>query len=160
MIVPVHNGAEFLVECLESVLSQKCDRLSVELSIFDDASTDDSWRISKNYAAACLAGRHGNFRLLLRRSEAASAGGVGFGKNQAVQQSSGRFLCFLDADDVMLPHRIREQFALANQLPKLALVGAKYRRIPEGSTSRYTKWANNLNQQLLPVQVSHWLFLV
>lgn len=41
----------------------------------------------------------------------AVAVGAGCAKNRAVQRSSGKWLCFLDADDVMYPDRIEQQFS-------------------------------------------------
>ncbi len=38
--------------------------------------------------------------------------GPGFARNRAVMQSSGQFLCMLDADDVMLPQRIEKQLCV------------------------------------------------
>ncbi|KAA0202735.1 hypothetical protein HAZT_HAZT003681 [Hyalella azteca] len=45
---------------------------------------------------------------------------VGYAKNKAVAQSSGRCLCFMDADDTMLPHRIAVQYRLLQQHPDAA----------------------------------------
>ncbi|KAE8577205.1 hypothetical protein XENTR_v10004478 [Xenopus tropicalis] len=44
--------------------------------------------------------------------------GVGYAKNRAILQSSGRYLCFLDSDDVMMPQRIRMQYEAALQRPQ------------------------------------------
>lgn len=93
-----------------------------------------------------------------------------FAKNRAVSQSSGEFLCFLDADDVMAPRRLEAQLAEArlpaqnhrsdNQEDAAAaddnpyvLIGSRFHRIPEGSTARYTQWANVIPHHLLDVQV-------
>ena len=44
--------------------------------------------------------------------------GVGFAKNQAVRISTGRYLCFCDADDVNFTSRLQDQFDAANTLLK------------------------------------------
>jgi hypothetical protein len=43
------------------------------------------------------------------------AGGAGRARNLAICQSSGDFLCFLDADDVMFPDRISRQLEVARR---------------------------------------------
>nr|KAF6270655.1 UDP-GlcNAc:betaGal beta-1,3-N-acetylglucosaminyltransferase like 1 [Myotis myotis] len=43
--------------------------------------------------------------------------GVGYSKNQAIAQSSGSYLCFLDSDDVMMPQRVRLQLEAAVRHP-------------------------------------------
>ncbi|CAF1215247.1 unnamed protein product [Adineta ricciae] len=83
-----------------------------------------------------------------------SAASVGYAKNRAVQHSSGRLLCFQDADDLMCPNRIQEQYRIAvKQTDNAFLIGSKYERIPEGSTDRYTQWANNLTEEQLCTQI-------
>ena len=82
--------------------------------------------------------------------------GVGFAKNRAVQQSSGKFLCFLDADDVMYSDRIEKQYLKACEIEnngKLVFIGSSFERIPFDSTERYTRWACNLTPKQLYTQV-------
>ena len=59
-------------------------------------------------------------------------------------QSSGAFLCFLDADDVMLPHRVRRQLSAALEHPR-AIIGAGFVKIPAGATEHYAAWANEMD---------------
>lgn len=53
--------------------------------------------------------------------------GCGFAKNQAVKSSSGDYLCFLDADDVMDPKRIELQLDAAFESTEETLIGSKVR---------------------------------
>ncbi|XP_048222178.1 UDP-GlcNAc:betaGal beta-1,3-N-acetylglucosaminyltransferase-like protein 1 isoform X2 [Perognathus longimembris pacificus] len=78
--------------------------------------------------------------------------GVGYSKNQAVAQSSGTYLCFLDSDDVMLPQRVRLQHEAAVQHPK-SIIGCQVQRDPPNSTKRYTRWINQLAPDQLLTQV-------
>ncbi|KAM4824873.1 queuosine-tRNA galactosyltransferase isoform X2 [Urocitellus parryii] len=77
---------------------------------------------------------------------------VGYSKNQAIAQSSGSYLCFLDSDDVMMPERVRLQHEAAVQHPT-SIVGCRVRRDPPGSTERYTRWINRLAPEQLLTQV-------
>ena len=47
IIVPIYNSQEFLKTCIESILNQSLKE--IEIICIDDASTDDSYRIVKNY---------------------------------------------------------------------------------------------------------------
>ncbi|XP_034799113.3 UDP-GlcNAc:betaGal beta-1,3-N-acetylglucosaminyltransferase-like protein 1 isoform X7 [Pan paniscus] len=78
--------------------------------------------------------------------------GVGYAKNQAVAQSSGSYLCFLDSDDVMMPQRVRLQHEAAVQHPS-SIIGCRVRRDPPNSTERYTRWINQLTPEQLLTQV-------
>jgi len=78
--------------------------------------------------------------------------GVGHAKNAAVKQSRGKYLCFLDADDFMMPNRVSQQWKAAKKHPN-SIIGCKFQRIPPSSTTRFTDWANGLTQEQLYKQI-------
>eukprot|EP00033_Pygsuia_biforma_P003599 GCRY01003941.1.p1 GENE.GCRY01003941.1~~GCRY01003941.1.p1 ORF type:complete len:427 (-),score=37.01 GCRY01003941.1:357-1445(-) len=88
-----------------------------------------------------------NMVMIVMTNEQAN-GGVGYARNEAIKQSRGKWLCFLDADDIMRPSRISKQLEIAQKDPKL-LVGSNHSRIPAGSTPLYTKWLNSLTPETL-----------
>jgi len=51
--------------------------------------------------------------------------GCGYAKNQAVKSSCGEYLCFLDADDEMMPERIEMQLEIALKLANNTLIGCQ-----------------------------------
>jgi hypothetical protein len=61
-----------------------------------------------------------------------------------VEAARGEYLCMQDADDVSMPHRVEQQLALA-AADRNAIVGGGFERVPAGSTSAYTEWANGLS---------------
>ena len=148
IVVPVHNARRWLDECLASVLSQSY-RGPMEVSAYDDASDDGSDEVLRAWTPVLRARGISAVASGSRwaRDAAAgappAAGGIGHSKNAAVAQSSGEFLVFLDADDIMLPSRVEAQVALATRHPT-AIVGGCWRRHPEGSTEHYERWANTL----------------
>ncbi|ESN99606.1 hypothetical protein HELRODRAFT_84103 [Helobdella robusta] len=146
VIIPVHNSEEWLDECLKSVLDQDFNG-KIQVSIYDDCSIDKSWSKLKLWEREFL---HNGLDVVLEKSIYNAALGVGYARNRAVKNSSGRFLCFLDSDDVMTADRIRVQHGRALQNLD-AIIGSRFVRWPKDSTLRFTKWANNLedsNQQL------------
>ena len=148
VILPVHNGAKWLDGCLEALLAQTFlaeePPGALELSAFDDGSTDDTWEVLNRWEPVLI---ERGVRVRLGRSTAA-AGGCGFSKNRAVEQSRGPWLCFQDVDDLMLPRRISTQLDAAATRPD-ALIGARVLRDPPGSTPRYTEWANGMSDEEL-----------
>ncbi|CAF2003217.1 unnamed protein product [Rotaria magnacalcarata] len=150
IIMPVRNAAQWLNETFESLTNQIIENINIELSIYDDGSSDESLCVIEQWRKRLEL----KYKLIINGHEDSEARGVGYGKNRAVQYSSGRFLCFQDADDLMCPNRIHEQYRVAiNENDDAILIGSKYERIPEGSTDRYTQWANNLNQEQLYTQI-------
>ena len=161
IIVPVHNSILWIHECLASALSQSYEG-AIELSLYDDASTDGSdvaicaWG---NILRECGVHVVASGALWKQRANPAlphyvwppedqsqGAGGIGHSKNQAVKQSFGKFLVFLDSDDIMLTRRVEAQIELLMKNPG-AIVGGCWRRHPSGSTCHYEQWANGLGAE-------------
>lgn len=147
IIIPVYNGDKWIDDCLRSVETQNFNG-KLEVSIFNDGSTDgtlsklEEWRetLREKSISVTIGGHTSNPR------------GVGYAKNQAVEQSSGVYLCFQDIDDVMLPDRVSKQYQAARS-EQNSIIGSKFHREPEGSTERFTKWANTLSQDQLYSQI-------
>ncbi|XP_070629938.1 queuosine-tRNA galactosyltransferase isoform X2 [Bos indicus] len=147
VILPVHDAEPWLDECLGSVLQQDFEG-SMELSIFNDASKDKSMTIIEKWKKK-LEGS--GILVVIGGHDSPSPRGVGYSKNQAVAQSSGSYLCFLDADDVMMPQRVRLQHEAALRHPK-SIIGCQVTREPPNSTERYTRWINQLAPDQLLTQ--------
>lgn len=101
-IVPVHNGARFLAEALESIACQTHPPL--ETIVVDDGSTDDTPAVLDRYA--------GSIRVIRQEQHGAAAA-----RNVAVRLAQGRILAFLDADDRWEPDKTRRQLALLRNEP-------------------------------------------
>ncbi len=82
IIIPIYNKAEFVVECLESVLNQTY--WDFEVVVVDDGSTDGSEKIAAQYPVRVLS---------------ISNRGIAGARNAGVMNSSGEFILPLDADD-------------------------------------------------------------
>ncbi|XP_060905621.1 UDP-GlcNAc:betaGal beta-1,3-N-acetylglucosaminyltransferase-like protein 1 isoform X1 [Labrus mixtus] len=146
--MPMYNASCWLDECLQAISLQDFTG-TMEISVFDDASTDDSRKVVEGWRERLEAR---SISLVICGHDSAQPRGVGYAKNKAVSQSCGQHLCFQDADDVMLPQRVRLQHE-ASLLQPNSLVGCKVRRVPEGSTERYTRWINTITQDQLTTQL-------
>nr|XP_019591074.1 PREDICTED: UDP-GlcNAc:betaGal beta-1,3-N-acetylglucosaminyltransferase-like protein 1 isoform X9 [Rhinolophus sinicus] len=113
IILPVHDAEPWLDECLRSVLQQDFQG-SMELSVFNDGSKDKSMTIVEKWKVK-LEGS--GILVVIGGHNCPSPRGVGYAKNQAIAQSSGSYLCFLDSDDVMMPQRVRLQHEAAARHP-------------------------------------------
>ncbi|XP_038228222.1 UDP-GlcNAc:betaGal beta-1,3-N-acetylglucosaminyltransferase-like protein 1 isoform X3 [Dermochelys coriacea] len=147
VVLPVHNTECWLDECLKSIVEQDFEG-TMELSVFNDASKDNSINIIEKWK---LKLEDVGIRVVIDGHDSPQPQGVGFAKNQAVIQSSGTYLCFLDSDDVMMPQRVRLQHEAAIQHPN-SIIGCQVRREPLDSTERYTRWINNLTPGQLLTQ--------
>lgn len=97
VIVPVYNAELYLNDCMDSVLSQSLD--SVEIICIDDGSTDDSSSIIKQYCS-----QFSNVRLIEQQNS-----GPASARNRGVQEAKGKYVFFLDADDLVYDCSVLEK---------------------------------------------------
>ena len=90
-IVPVYNVAPYLRACLDSVLGQTFD--GWEAVCVDDGSTDDSGGILDEYSA-----KDARIRVVRKKN-----GGLSDARNAGLAVARGRWIVFLDGDDVFAP---------------------------------------------------------
>lgn len=104
VIIPAFNAAAYVGECLESVLSQtlKC----FEIIVIDDGSTDNTQAILKKYSDAITRLRQDNQ-------------GPSVARNKGLEVSRGKYLCFLDADDLYKPNRLEALVGFLEDHPEL-----------------------------------------
>ena len=98
IIVPVYNAGQFIAETIGYVQQQTY--ADWELLLVDDCSTDTSRE---------LIGRkcEGDARIRLITQE--RNGGAARARNRGVREACGQYICFLDADDIWLPDKLRRE---------------------------------------------------
>lgn len=120
IITPMYKGATFVGETIESVLSQSYDNW--EMIIVDDCSPDNGAGIAevKKYTS------DSRIKLIESKINKGSSGA----RNIALRQAKGRYIAFLDSDDIWHPDFLEKQinFMESNQA---SLVFSSYRRIDE-----------------------------
>ena len=103
VIVPIYNVAEYLPACLESLAAQTKDKL--EVILIDDGSTDDSGEIADRFVK-----RYDNFTVYHIEN-----GGLGHGRNMGVEKSHGKYVAFVDSDDIVTPDAYERMFCAAER---------------------------------------------
>jgi glycosyltransferase involved in cell wall biosynthesis len=114
------DAAQFLGEAIESVLAQ--DYTDWELLLVDDGSTDASAEIATHYAARSP----GRIRYLTH--PARENRGTAASRNLGAREARGRYVAFLDADDVWLPYKLAQQVEIAASQPRAGLVYGRSER--------------------------------
>src|SRR5436309_14273345 len=95
-VVPFFNAEKFIEDAIRSVLAQTYK--AWELFLVDDGSKDGSTRIARDYAA-----RHPANVRYLEHTDHRNLG-KSASRNRAMQTASGKYVAFLDADDIWLPN--------------------------------------------------------
>lgn len=119
VITPSYNAAQFIEATLQSVMTQTFS--DWELIVVDDCSTDGSADLAESVAAHDS--RISVIRLQ-RNSGAAAA------RNVAIKAAKGRYIAFLDSDDLWLPCKLERQL-LHMQKHGAALSFTAYEKIDE-----------------------------
>jgi glycosyltransferase involved in cell wall biosynthesis len=124
IITPFLNAEEFLAEAVESVLAQTFR--DWELLLVDDGSADASSSIAKEYACGFPERvryfQHNGHRNLGKSSS----------RNLGLRNATGRYIAFLDADDVFLAEKLETQVAI--------LEGERHAAMVYGRTRYWHGW--------------------
>ena len=113
-IIIVLNGEAYLAEAIDSIRAQSLR--DWELLIVDDGSTDGTAAIARGYRDR----DPGRIRLLSHPGNANL--GMAASRNLGIVAARGRYVAFLDADDIWLPEKLAEQVAILEADPGLGLV--------------------------------------
>ena len=106
VIVPMYNAERFIRRCLISVLASKFT--DYEVIVVDDCSVDNSVAEVEKLVP------HFDGRLKLLQTET-NSGGAGVPRNLGIRHAAGKYICFLDADDFLLPTAIDDFFSVAEE---------------------------------------------
>lgn len=104
IITPSYNSEKYISETIESVLTQTYSNW--EMLIVDDMSTDDSLQIIKAYTKK-------DSRIKLIRSERNL--GPAKARNRAIKEANGKYIAFLDSDDIWLHNKLEKHLTLMQE---------------------------------------------
>jgi len=124
ILIPVKNGAEFLLEAVDSCLAQKTG-YRFEVVLVDDHSTDETSKIIKELTSA-----HPNIRGLTNIGS-----GVGAALQTGLVEARGSIILRLDSDDRMSPKRIETQVQTLLADNQLVMCGSQIELFGQGSAS-------------------------
>ncbi len=117
VVMCVYNGERWLREAIGSVLAHP--GADFEFVIVDDGSTDGSPEIIRSY-------RDERIRVVRQANQ-----GLAAARNTGAREARGRYIAYIDADDVAEPQRLAVQSAFLNAHPDVAAVGCSVRIIDE-----------------------------
>lgn len=123
IIMPSYNTAGYISETIESVIKQTY--ANWELIIVDDCSTDNTDEVVKPFLT--------DKRIKYLKNEKNS--GAAVSRNYALREAKGKWIAFLDSDDLWLPEKLEKQIAFMEK---------------NGYKFTYTDYKIKLNGKWLP----------
>lgn len=117
IIIPAYNAAEYIEECVESVISGTCREL--EVLLIDDGSTDRT-----GHLCDCLAEKYSAVQVFHTDNQ-----GIAEARNLGIDHASGQYIGFVDADDTVTPNMFDEMINCMSS--DIQLVVCRYHRCKE-----------------------------
>jgi len=108
VVTVAYNAHRYIRDAIESVLAQEYD--NIEYIIGDDCSTDETWSIIQEYHDPRIRAyrNESNLREYPNR-------------NKAIDLATGKYLIFIDGDDIIFPHGIGFFVSMMESFPEAAL---------------------------------------
>ena len=100
VIIPYYKKRNFVKETIASVINQSHDYLEI-LIIYDDTNLNDLEFLKE------LSKLDNRIKIINNKQRL----GAGLSRNKGVEQSNGKYIAFVDADDTWVPNKLRDQIA-------------------------------------------------
>ena len=126
IITPSYNSSKFIMDCVNSVISQKFQYW--EMIIVDDCSNDNSREIISDLTA-----KDERIKSIFLEENV----GAAEARNIAIRQSKGKYIAFLDSDDIWNKNKLEKQITFMND-NDIAFSFTSYQPISEGGEKKYS----------------------
>ena len=124
VIIPLYNKEKCIARTINSVLSQSYTNF--EIVIVDDGSTDNSAAIVKTITDSRI-------RLFQKEN-----GGVSSARNYGIEKALGKWIFFIDADDILLPSSLEKLYKVfISSESKVDIIAGNYARVTQNTTDIY-----------------------
>ncbi len=108
IIIPTYNSAVYLAQAIDSALTQTYQ--NIEIIVVNDGSTDDTESIIAPYR------KNPKVHYIVQGNK-----GLSGARNTGIRAAKGEYIALLDADDIFLPEKIKEQVVYMQHHPSCAL---------------------------------------
>ena len=113
IIIPMYNVEKYIERCLNSVTNQTFS--DIEVIVVNDGSADESAAIAKKYET-----KDSRFKLFTKEN-----GGISSARNYGIERAVGKYILFLDSDDMIHP-QLCEVMAFVAESKKAEVVKCRY----------------------------------
>lgn len=142
IVLPVYNAEKFLPQCIDSIIKQT--HTNWELLALDDHSTDKSLDILRQYQK-----KDKRIKVFTNKKRL----GVSQTSNKLIKKCKSKWIARMDADDIMLPHRLESQLKTLQQHPSVVVLGSQCSLINEQN-----KTIGQKNFPTCPQEIFNMLF--
>lgn len=127
IIIPVYNVKEYIKECLDSIYQSDVELNKVEVLCIDDKGNDNSIEIVKEY----IEEHHiGNLKIITHSQNK----GLSEARNTGMKQALGKYICFLDSDDMLVMSNLNSMLEQAIKFD-LDMLEGNFKEVIETETN-------------------------
>lgn len=130
VVMPTYNCGEFIGKAIDSVIAQTVR--DWEIQIVDDCSTDNTSTVLQPYLKKYQS---------IHYYKLPQNGGPALARTEAIRRAAGRYIAFLDSDDIWMPEKLEKQVAFMEKT-KAAFSCTAYQQMDE--------WGNSLHTVITP----------
>ena len=148
-VVAAYNAEHTIEQTVDSALAQRCR--DHEIVVVNDGSTDTTATILEKY--------RGQIRIVDQTNQGAAAA-----RNAGVAQARGRYIAFLDSDDLWLPGKLKTMVAEIEQNPRASLAFSEYSSFTDtgvqygnSSLGHAPSMSELMETSLPPILTSTWV---
>lgn len=100
IIIPMYNAANSIERCLKSIVGQLICKDYIEIIVIDDGSKDDCFKLVQKYCD-----KYDCIRIIRQNNK-----GVGYARNVGIENAKGKYIWFVDADDMLYSNALNFNF--------------------------------------------------
>ena len=156
VVVSVYNAKPYVKRCIDSILEQTLR--GFEIILVDDASTDGSFELCRE-----LYGSNDKIKFVRHEKNL----GIGVTRNTGINQASGKYICFVNGEDFILPSALKKFYTAAEKTSADIVHAAGWFELsmdesaPNGKENSQLKWDKYsqdglLKNHLLYRLEEHW----
>lgn len=147
VVVPTFNRACLVLEAIQSVLAQ--GYLDYEIIVVDDGSTDDTAIVLQPLS------EQGVIRYIYQQNQGESAA-----RNRGIVEASGRYIAFLDSDDLFEPDKLEIQVKYLKAHPEVGLVHSGFIKFDNDGNDLGYRDPSWFSGMIYPQILSYWTTLM
>lgn len=123
IIIPLYNTEKYIVDTLDSISKQSIK--SIEILVVDDSSTDKGPELVAEY----IKKKNRSVKLMKNQSKK----GVSGARNTGIKQAKGKYIGFLDSDDILLyPDALQDKVDVLEEFERLNFVSSDFLKFTDG----------------------------
>ena len=134
VIIPVYNVANYIEPCLNSIFTQTYKEI-FEVLLVDDCGTDDSVEIAQRLIDSRCP-QNQSYKILHHEKNR----GLSAARNTGLMAAEGKYVYFLDSDDLISKNCFEELLNLAEKHPDVQMLVGQFDEFMEGEEYHSSEW--------------------